>query len=235
MGFGIERVKAQLLKFFNARILSLDSDTNEKSLKKAGDDFYEHGYDILVGTQIVTRTSNFPNVTLVGVLGADQKLCCNDFESSEQTFSFLTQIINHTKTGHVMIQTADPDDEFFEFVRNQDYDAFFEHEIALRKILNLPPFCDIITIGLVGKDLGAVYSAACRFYDMLKKQVSPEGSKPIPANIFKLNSNYRYKVVIKHKNNTNFRKVLRAVLHEFLNSNPTAVRVFVDFHSHYGM
>ncbi|MDR2817133.1 MAG: primosomal protein N' [Oscillospiraceae bacterium] len=235
MGFGIERVKAQLLKFFDARILSLDSSTNEKAFKKACDDFEGRRYDILIGTQIVTRTPNFPDVTLVGVLGADQKLYCNDFESSEQTFSFLMQIINHIKAGHVIIQTMDPDDEFFEFVKDRDYDAFFEHEIAMRKILNLPPFCDIVTIGLVGKDLGPVYSAACKFYDMLKKQVSPEGSNPIPANIFKLNSNYRYKVVVKHKNDTKFRKMLRAILHEFLNSNPTTVRVFVDFHSHYGM
>jgi primosomal protein N' (replication factor Y) len=125
-----------------------------------------------------------------------------------------------------------PGNEFFKFIKERNYNAFLRHEINLRKVLNLPPFCDIITIGFAGKNSKNVYNFADEFLNTLKNLIKIEGNKPQPANVFKLNSNFRYKIIIKQKNNATFRKLLKNIILKFLNSHSNnTIRIFVDPYS----
>ncbi|MDR1260221.1 MAG: primosomal protein N' [Oscillospiraceae bacterium] len=229
LGFGIEKVTAQLSKFFNARILKLDAENNTQDLEMGLQHFFEHQYDILVGTQAVLKCISAPNVMLVYVLGLDQNLLSNDYRGTEQTFSLIMQIAKQmqTKDSQIILQTSLPTDKFWKFIQQKDYLAFFEHELILRKTLNLPPFCDLIVIGFVSKNQNLAYNAACFFHKMIIEKINV--TPPIPANTFQLNSNFRYKIVIKHKNDSAFRSFLRNLLYDFFNChNHKNTHVFVD-------
>jgi primosomal protein N' (replication factor Y) len=219
-----EQLLSELLP--DAKILRMDTDTttgkyaHEKLLRQ----FDEEKYDILVGTQMVAKGLDFPNVTLVGVLSADQSLYMDDFRSAERTFSLLTQVIGRSGrgslSGRAVIQTSTPENEVIKLSALQDYDAFYNSEIELRKALLYPPFCDICEIGFSGLSELEVKRLARAFYERLKElaknaEMSAHIMEPSPAAILKISNRFRYKIIIKCKNNKNLRAFISKLLVEF--------------------
>lgn len=234
-GFGIEKVEAQLKQLDGAKVLRMDSDviTSSEVFKQKLKAFINNEYNIMVGTQIIAKGLNLNNVTLVGVVGIDQNLYCSDFRGHEQAFALLTQVIGRAgrfnKLGRAVVQTRSADNELFTFVKKNNYQAFFEQEIAVRSSLNLPPVGNLIIIGFVGKDAKSTLTCAESFFKILKDKFNIICQPSTPANQPKLNGNYRFKIMIFNKNNTEFRNKLRRALKQYLNSSSSKnVRTFVD-------
>jgi primosomal protein N' (replication factor Y) len=220
-----EQVLAELLP--QAKILRMDTDTtsskysHEKILKK----FEEEKYDILIGTQMVAKGLDFPNVTLVGVLSADQSLYTDDFRASERTFSLLTQVIGRSGRGalrgRAVVQTSTPDNEVIRFSSDQDYDAFYGAEIKLRSALLYPPFCDLCEIGFSSAMENDVKMLAAAFFARLKEEILKVKDMPIrlmgpsPASVYKVNGRYRYRIIMKCKNDKSVRALISNLLTEF--------------------
>ena len=200
--------------------------------------FGNQEYDILLGTQMIAKGLDFANVTLVGVLNADQSLYASDFRSSERTFSLLTQVVGRSgrgqKAGRALIQTYTPQNETIRLAAQQDYDAFYKEEIALRQANVYPPFCDICIVGFVGAREQDAQTTSCRFLEHLKKSLKGPYEKlplfilgPTPASVFKVAGKYRYKLLIKCKNNRAFRTFLHEALDTFPRQEET--RIFAEF------
>ena len=234
-GFGIEKVEAQLKQLDGAKVLRVDSDviTSSEVFKHKLEAFINNEYNIMVGTQIIAKGLNLNNVTLVGVVGIDQSLYCSDFRGHEQAFALLTQVIGRAgrfnKLGRAVVQTRSADNELFTFVQKNNYQAFFEGEIAVRSSLNLPPVGSLIVIGFVGKDAKSTLACAESFFKVLRDKFNIICQPPTPANQPKLNGNYRFKIMIFNKNDIEFRNKLRRALKQYLNNSSLSnVRVFVD-------
>jgi primosomal protein N' (replication factor Y) len=177
----------------------------------------------MIGTQMIAKGLDFPNVTLVGVLSADQSLYANDFRSTERTFSLITQVVGRSgrgdKIGRALIQTYNPENHIIQFAANQNYKAFYQDEIESRKALLYPPFCDICVVGFSGLDEVKTRYAALMFLDILKKQAKQENGNiplkvlgPTQAGIYKMNNKYRYRIIIKCRANKDFKHFLKNVI-----------------------
>jgi primosomal protein N' (replication factor Y) len=234
-----EQVLGEMLP--HAKILRMDTDTtsakfsHEKILKK----FEEEHYDILIGTQMVAKGLDFPQVTLVGVINADQSLYTDDFRAGERTFSLLTQVVGRSGrgslNGRAVIQTGTPDNDVIGFASNQNYDAFYTAEIMLRSALLYPPFCDICQIGFSSADEADVKNLAFAFFSRLKeelvklKDMPSRLMGPSPATVYKVSNRYRYRIIIKCKNNKIIRALLSQLLTEFgKNGSNKKSAVFAD-------
>lgn len=234
-GTGTQKAEVDIAEIFpQARILRMDTDTTmtRSAHEKKLTDFAEGKYDILVGTQMVAKGLDFPNVTLVGVLNADRMLYLNDFRSYENTFSLLTQVVGRsgrgTAKGRAIIQTYTPENPIISLAARQDYDAFYEAEIGVRKAMLYPPFASICMIGFVGENARLTQNAAFTFTKKMTELASKEYSDlplrvlgPSQAAVFKVSNKYRYKLILKCRNNTRFREMLGRMLTEF-----SAVRDF---------
>ena len=180
-GFGTQKAEEELAKLFpEARILRMDQDTtaakdaHEKLLAK----FARHEYDIMVGTQMVAKGLDFEDVTLVGVLGIDSLLFAQGFRAYETVFSLVTQVVGRSgrakDPGFAIIQTTDPDNPVLNLAAAQDYDAFFEQEIAYRKLGLYPPFCGLCVVGFAGPKESEVARASARFAALLGRQAAKQ-------------------------------------------------------------
>ena len=209
----------------NARVLRIDADTTalKDSLKEKLDAFSMGEYDILVGTQMVAKGLDFENVTLVGVLSADQSLFSDDFRCSENTFDLLTQVIGRAGRGkypgRAIIQTEIPENPYLKLSAAQDYLSFFDMEILYRKAMLYPPFADLVLVGFTGENEHKVSTGANQFLRILTelaenkyKSLPLRFLRPSPAAVTKLNGKYRYKLIIKCKNNRAFREMLKEAL-----------------------
>jgi primosomal protein N' (replication factor Y) len=182
-------------------------------------------YDIMIGTQMVAKGLNFPNVTLVGVLGADQYLYSGDFRSGEKTFSLITQVVGRSgryeKPGAAYIQTISPEHPVIQDAARQDYEAFYADEIMMRKTALQPPFCDLAVIGLAGTDEEAVRQAANGLHSILARALT-DAVPQLPAvllgvseaGVYRMNGRFRLRIILKCKNNRRFRSLLRAAIAE---------------------
>ena len=244
-GFGTQKAEEELAKLFpEARILRMDQDTtaakdaHEKLLAK----FARHEYDIMVGTQMVAKGLDFEDVTLVGVLGIDSLLFAQGFRAYETVFSLVTQVVGRSgrakDPGFAIIQTTDPDNPVLNLAAAQDYDAFFEQEIAYRKLGLYPPFCGLCVVGFSGLKESEVARAAARFATLLGRQAAKQPELPLrvlgptPGNIEKINGNYRYKLTVKCRNDRRFRDLMRETLGLYEQEKlPTKATVVVDLHS----
>ena len=242
-GFGTQKVEDEVAKLFpNARLLRMDADTTysrtayEKNFRA-----FENGeYDIMLGTQMIAKGLDFPNVTLVGVVSIDKALFSGDFRSYERTFSLLTQVVGRCgrgeKQGRAYIQTFVPQHYVINLAAKQDYEEFYRQEIEMRKTLLYPPFCDTCLIELSSEIDGCAQTASVCFINKLKEKIDKENIR-IPLVVLgssrctyeKLNGRYRYRIIIKCKNNTVFRSFIGDVykscskLREFAN-----VRAYID-------
>lgn len=185
-GFGTQKAEEELAKLFpEARILRMDQDTtaakdaHEKLLAK----FARHEYDIMVGTQMVAKGLDFEDVTLVGVLGIDSLLFAQGFRAYETVFSLVTQVVGRSgrakDPGFAIIQTTDPDNPVLNLAAAQDYDAFFEQEIAYRKLGLYPPFCGLCVVGFAGPKESEVARASARFAALLGRQAAKQPDLPL--------------------------------------------------------
>lgn len=242
-GFGTQKIEEELASLFpKAKIVRMDTDSTagKNSHEKLLDSFAKGEYDIMIGTQMVAKGLNFPNVTLVGVVSVDQQLYNDDFRSLEKTFSLLTQVVGRSGRGEfkgtAIIQTLTPENEIIRLAAKQDYDEFFATEIKLRRALVYPPYCDICVIGFVGENESAVKSASEDVLEQLKVNLNGEfkGEKvitlgPMPSRIAKVNEKYRYRLIIKCRNSLQFRKLISKILIKSgTDSRFTGVTVYAD-------
>ena len=244
-GFGTQKAEEELAKLFpEARILRMDQDTtaakdaHEKLLAK----FAQHEYDIMVGTQMVAKGLDFEDVTLVGVLGIDSLLFAQGFRAYETVFSLVTQVVGRSgrakDPGFAIIQTTDPDNPVLNLAAAQDYDAFFEQEIAYRKLGLYPPFCGLCVVGFAGPKESEVARASARFTALLGRQAAKQPDLPLrvlgptPGSIEKINDSYRYKLTVKCRNDRRFRDLIRETLTLYEQEKlPGKATVVVDLHS----
>ena len=244
-GFGTQKAEEELAKLFpDARVLRMDQDStaakdaHEKLLAK----FADHEYDIMVGTQMVAKGLDFEDVTLVGVLGIDSLLFAQGFRAYENVFSLITQVVGRSgrakDPGFAIIQTTDPDNPVLNLAAAQDYDAFFQQEIAYRKLGLYPPFCGLCVIGFAGAKEIETARAAARFAALLGQQAAKQPDLPLrvlgptPSSIEKINDTYRYKLTIKCRNDRRFRDLVRSALELYEQEKlPSKATVAVDLHS----
>ena len=244
-GFGTQKAEEELAKLFpEARILRMDQDTTaaKDAHEKLLAEFARHEYDIMVGTQMVAKGLDFEDVTLVGVLGIDSLLFAQGFRAYETVFSLVTQVVGRSgrakDPGFAIIQTTDPDNPVLNLAAAQDYDAFFEQEIAYRKRGLYPPFCGLCVVGFAGPKESEVARASARFAALLGRQAAKQPDLPLrvlgptPGSIEKINDSYRYKLTVKCRNDRRFRDLIRETLTLYEQEKlPGKATVVVDLHS----
>ena len=249
-GVGTQRVESELARLFpNARLLRMDADTtySKYSYEENFKDFEQGKYDIMLGTQMIAKGLNFPNVTLVGVLSLDKALFTGDFRSYERTFYLITQVAGRSgrgdKPGAAYIQTFVPDHYVINLAAKQDYDEFYNEEIALRHALTYPPFCDICVIGFSSDLESRAIKASNWFVDALKEYVREEKVKfplralgPAPCTLEMINKKYRYRLILKCKNTRDFRKMISSLLIKFYkNRDFGLVKITADINGDIGL
>ena len=228
-GAGTQKAEQELVDMFpSARVLRMDADAimTKSSYETKLTAFANGEYDILIGTQMVAKGLDFPNVTLVGVINADQMLYSDDYRSYERAFSLLTQVVGRSGRGDskgvAVIQTSTPENYVIGLSAKQDYDTFYKVEIGVRKALLYPPFSDICLIGYQGIIEGATIKCANAFQNALINKIKTNYSSmplrvlgPSQAYVYKVNNKYRYKTIIKCRNSKDFRSVIKETLLEF--------------------
>ncbi len=228
-GIGTQKAEKELSALFpEARILRLDTDVVMRrfSYEQKLSDFRDGKYDIMLGTQMVAKGLDFPNVTLVGVLAADNMLHSDDFRSYERTFSLLTQVVGRSgrgnQAGRALIQTYDPNNPIMALAAQQDYDGFFKSEISLRKTMLYPPYTDICVLAFIGKEQIQTAQTAERFVHdfsaMAQKKYADLPLRvlgPAPATVSRINNRYRYRIIIKFRSCKAFRDFMSALLIDF--------------------
>lgn len=242
-GSGTQKIEAELhSRFPSARVLRMDADTTtaRNSHETALNSFADGEYDILIGTQMVAKGLDFPDVTLVGVISADKELYNDDFRSAERTFDLITQVVGRagrgSKHGRAVIQTVTPDNTTIELAAEQNYISFYNTEIMLRRALAYPPFCDLVTIGFSSEKEDSVIASASAFTERLiekSKAECPEQKLtilgPLPPKIPKLNGVYRRRLIIKCRNSPVIRELISGLIREFMNDkNNRDVGIFAD-------
>ena len=184
----------------------------------------------MVGTQMVAKGLDFPNVTLVGVVSVDPMLYNDDYKSAERTFDLLTQVVGRAgrgdKAGKAIIQTAFPDNEVITLAKAQNFPAFYELEMQIRQAMIYPPYCDLCTIGFIGTDEILTKSAAKAFLDALRAAHQSEYADlqlivlgPIAPRLAKVSGKYRYRIILKCHNNARLRAFVSAQLKHFAKNN----------------
>ncbi len=228
-GLGTQSVEQELNeKFPDVPILRMDTDTTMSrfSYENKFQAFAKGDYRIMIGTQMVAKGLDFPQVGLVGVLSADQSLYADDYRSFETTFSLLTQVIGRAgrreQQGKAIVQTYTPDNAIIELSAAQDYTSFYELEIASRKLMHYPPYAELFMFGFTGVSETAVRQSARWMLDQLRAAAKEAYSDlpmialdPTPASVLRVAGKYRYKLLIKAKNTARMRELVRQLLHTF--------------------
>ena len=237
-GTGTQKLEQEINKIFpEASTIRMDIDTVTKknSHEEILNKFKDENIDILIGTQMVVKGHHFPNVTLVGVIAADSSLNIDDYRANERTFQILTQVAGRAGReqldGRVVIQTYNPDNFSIICAQKQDYEMFYNTEIALREQLKYPPFCDIILIGFNSLSEKEIMDASTKVYNYLKANLNGQEFnvlKPMPSPIDKIQNRYRWRIIIKGNITETANNVLNTCLRKFYNSNYKNTRVSVD-------
>ena len=228
MGFGTQKLEEELNMFFpKARILRMDADTtfSRYSYEKNFTDFREGKYDIMIGTQMIGKGLDFPNVTLVGVLSVDKALYAGDFRSYERTFSLITQVVGRggrgQRRGRAVLQTFIPEHYIMNLAAAQDYKGFYNEEIAIRRAMIFPPLCDMCIFCFSGNEdisarLGA--DAVLKLMNLRLRELQPKTPVrvlgPVRCSYGRINGKYRYRIIMKCKNNAEMRGFISTVLTE---------------------
>ena len=226
IGAGTQLIEKELNELFpDVKVLRMDTDvlSSSRTHEQIFNEFKEEKIPIMIGTQMVTKGLNFENVTLVGVISADQSLYSGDYRASEKTFSLITQVIGRSgrgdKQGRAVIQTYTPENDVIIQASAQDYDDFYNSEIALRKVLSYPPYSSLLAVTVSGLDEEFVVEAADYVKKRLEFVLKDFGGVvllgPVPLNIVKLKNRFRYRVFIKFKENNKIRHLISAVVCEF--------------------
>ncbi len=228
-GLGTQKAEEQLRELLpQARVLRIDTDAvaARYSLERRLEEFARGDYDVMVGTQMVAKGLNFENVTLVGVLSADQSLFSDDFRGNERTFDLLTQVVGRAGRGkypgRAVIQTFAPENPVLHLASRQDYFGFAQRELAFRRTMLYPPYVDLLVIGFVGGEDALTRQAAEYFLAQLGKLAQAEYPdlplrvlRPSPAAVVKVSGKYRYKLIVKCKNTPRLREMAARLLQSF--------------------
>ena len=241
-GYGTQLIEDEIKeKIPSARVLRMDADSTRGRFTQ--DDIVESfaggKYDILVGTQMIAKGHNFPKVTLVGVLNADNSLFMDDFRANERTFSLITQVVGRAgrgeMAGRAVIQTMNPYNETIRLAASQNYDAFYEDEIAIRRALVFPPFCDITTVTFSSEEEAQNSSLASSFARALENEARHDFSDvpmqvygPFEMPVYKIKNKFRVRIVVKHKNNRRYRQLMSKLITEYSARARGAVNLSVD-------
>ena len=242
MGYGTQRVEQELGNLLpDATVLRMDTDTTaEKSAyEKLLGKFRRREADVLLGTQMVTKGHDFPDVTLVGVLLADASLYLDDYRAAERTFAMLTQVIGRAgrseKNGVAVIQTNNPDNECIKFACAQNYRGFYESEIKLRRLLVFPPFCDIALLTLTSPNETELFKASKLLGEKVAEYLGTEYSDvpavvygPFEAPVYKVEGKFRMRMVLKIRSNKRSRSMLSDILKYFSASGAHGLSLSVD-------
>ena len=242
LGFGTQRAQEMLCEEFpNMRVMRMDADTTSAkfSFDKMLSEFRRGEADVLIGTQMVTKGHDFPNVALVGVLLADTSLYLDDYRANERTFALITQVIGRAgrgeKKGKAIIQTYLPDHPVLLLAAAQDYKAFYENDIALRRSLVFPPFCDIALISLSSSDENMLLNVSALFAKELRSLMSGEFSDvrlsvfgPFEAPIYKVNDVYHMRFIIKCRSNKRTRELFAKILLDFQRKTSKKISLSID-------
>ncbi len=228
-GAGTQKAEEQLQKILpHSRILRLDADAAMRryAYEEKLQQFASGQYDILIGTQMIAKGLDFENVTVVGVLAADQMLYSDDFRSSEHAFDLLTQVIGRAGRGHfhghAFLQTFTPENSVFSLAAQQNYPAFYSQELPMRKLMLYPPFSDLCVIGFTGTNEQQVSCGSQKFLQNLQQLAAAEYPQlplrvlnPSPAHIARMGGKYRYKLLLKCRNSRLLRQMLSRLLVAF--------------------
>jgi primosomal protein N' (replication factor Y) len=223
-GTGTQKVEEELAKILpEARVIRMDVDTTSKkgSHERLLNAFGEGKADILLGTQMIAKGLDFPNITLVGVLSADTMLHLPDFRSSEKTFQLLTQVSGragrHQLPGEVVIQTYTPEHYSIELSALQDYDAFYEREMYLRRQSHYPPYYYVVLITVSHEDLMKTVSVTEKITNYLGSRLNRDSVVlgPVASPISRINNRYRYQCLIKYKREPDLNQHLRTLLDHY--------------------
>lgn len=236
-GTGTQKVQQQLQRLVpNARILRMDVDTTRRkgSHERLLQRFSNGDADILLGTQMIAKGLDFPNVTLVGVLNADTSLDLPDFRSSERTFDLLTQVSGRAgraeKSGLVYVQTFNPDNYAIQLSKKQDYELFYRKEMSIRHETNYPPY--FFTVKITASDVNESKAAAKMFEiaKILKAKLSQQAIMlgPSPSSILKLKNKYYYQIIIKYKHEPNMDECLEYILNYYQKDAQKGLYVNID-------
>ena len=237
-GTGTQKLEQEINKQFpNASTIRMDIDTVTKknSHEEILNKFKNENVDILIGTQMVVKGHHFPNVTLVGVIAADSSLNIDDYRANERTFQILTQVAGRAGRenlpGKVIIQTYNPDNFSIICAQKQNYEMFYETEIALRKQLKYPPFCDIILISFNSLNETNIKNISNEMYKKLLEKLNQEEFKifrPMPSPIDKIQNRYRWRIIIKGNMTVEANEVLNQTLKEIYSRNIKDIRISID-------
>ena len=234
-GTGTQKLEDEISKLFpEASTIRMDIDTVSKknSHEEILNTFKNENIDILIGTQMVVKGHHFPNVTLVGVIAADSSLNLDDYRAVEGTFQTLVQVAGRSgreEKGKVIIQTYNPDHYAIIDAQKQDYNLFYNQEIELRKMLNYPPFCDIIMINFQGTDLFEIQKISELVYKRIKSTNSDIIIyKPVPSPIDKIKNKYRWRIVIKCKVTTRILDIINYGIEDTRIKKAKNTRIIVD-------
>ena len=242
VGAGTQKVEEELRELFpEAGILRMDADTTAGGHEEILQTFERERVPILLGTQMVAKGLDFENVTLVGVLSADISLYVDNYRAAERTFSLLTQVVGRAgrggKTGRAVIQTYTPGNDVIRCAARQDYDAFYESEIRMRRLRRYPPFADLFTVTVSGTEEGRVLRAAVSVRETLRQLCrrpelaagEPEVLGPAPASVVKVNNRFRYRCTLVGKNDKATREMLAWLQKDFAKDNANrGMNLFVD-------
>jgi len=244
IGTGTEKIEEEIKSYFpESRTVRVDSETvkTKKDYEDIYNDFKNHKYDIMLGTQIIAKGFHFPDVTLVGIINSDIILNFPDFRAGEKTFQLLTQSSGRagrgSKDGKVIIQTFNEENEVIQNTVTGNYEGYYRKEMELRKILNYPPFGRLIIIVVSSEEEEELEKKARKFYNILmtglNSGTNPNGnefvSEPFKAPIYKINGRYRYQIFVKfnRKNITKVKNVIRKAMNEY-KEKKTRISVDVD-------
>ena len=234
-GLGTEKLEETLNSLYNARIVRMDVDTTSKKgqHQKIIDDFGEHKYDILIGTQMIAKGLDFPLVTLVGVVSIDSSLTSPDYRASENTFQLLSQVSGRAgrseSKGEVIIQTFNPDHYAITLAKNHDYIDFYKEEMKIRKILKYSPYYYMVLVSITSKDYELGFKEANKIGSYIRNNIGNDSIVlgPTMANMFKVNNIYHYQIIIKYRKDDSLMKVLKFIIDMQVRNNK--IDVSIDF------
>ncbi|MGM9522081.1 MAG: primosomal protein N' [Oscillospiraceae bacterium] len=240
IGAGTQKLETELHELFpGVEVIRMDTDTvshvgsHQKLLSK----FKTENIPILIGTQMVTKGLDFENVTLAGVISADQSLYAPDYRAHERTFSLITQVVGRSgrgsKTGRAVIQTFTPENEIICLAAKQDYKSFYAREIELRRLMSSPPIRDLISVTVTGPYEAAVLRGCMKLDSALRNYIPNQSELsifgPAPAGVTKVNNRFRYKLSLSCENSRKIRDIIGHVIREFSGDRENrGLSVFAD-------
>jgi primosomal protein N' (replication factor Y) (superfamily II helicase) len=232
-GLGTQRLEEHLNSFFKARIIRMDIDTTNRKNghEKIITAFKNHEYDILIGTQMIAKGLDFPNVTLVGVLNGDASLNIPDYRSAERTFQLLNQVAGRSgrgsKLGEVIIQSYNTDHYSIIKAMKNDYEGFYNQELAIRKVLKYPPYYNLCLIKMASKDYDLLIKEANKVKSYLVKDISNIVLGPSSSVNPKINDTYYMQIIIKYKKIDEIKESILFVNNMYKENNK--LRLDIDF------